>query len=138
MKFELVPTEWTARLWPEIEQYVSMAQEFSSDEYTVDQVKTLVLTGVWNLLVATEEDKFCGAVVMAVSNRPNDRAAFIVTMGGKNMVNVDGINQIKEIAVKLGATVLEGAVRESVARLAIKAGFTEKCRLIEVKLWEKQ
>jgi hypothetical protein len=137
MKFELVPTEWTARLWPEIEQYVSMAQEFSSDEYTVDQVKTLVLTGVWNLLVATEEDKFCGAVVMAVSNRPNDRAAFIVTMGGKNMVNVDGINQIKEIAVKLGATVLEGAVRESVARLAIKAGFTEKCRLIEVKLWEK-
>jgi hypothetical protein len=137
MKFELVPTEWTARLWPEIEQYVAMAQEFSSDEYTVDQVKTLVLTGVWNLLVATEENKFCGAVVMAVSNRPNDRAAFIVTMGGKNMVNVDGINQIKEIAVKLGATVLEGAVRESVARLAIKAGFTEKCRLIEVKLWEK-
>ena len=138
MKFELVPTEWTARLWPEIEQYVAMAQEFSSDEYTVEQVKTLVLTGVWNLLVATEENKFCGAVVMAVSNRPNDRAAFIVTMGGKNMVNVDGINQIKEIAVKLGATVLEGAVRESVARLAVKAGFTEKCRLIEVKLWEKQ
>jgi hypothetical protein len=137
MKFELVPTEWTARLWPEIEQYVSMAQEFSSDEYTVDQVKTLVLTGVWNLLVATEDDKFCGAVVMSVSNRPNDRAAFIVTMGGKNILNVDGINQIKEIAVKLGATVLEGAVRESVARLAIKAGFTEKCRLIEVKLWEK-
>jgi hypothetical protein len=137
MKFELVPTEWTARLWPEIEQYVSMAQEFSSDEYTVDQVKTLVLTGVWNLLVATEEDKFCGAVVMAVSNRPNDRAAFIVTMGGKNIVSVDSINQIKEIAVKLGATVLEGAVRESVARLAIKVGFTEKCRLIEVKLWEK-
>jgi hypothetical protein len=137
MKFELVPTEWTARLWPEIEQYVAMAQEFSSDEYTVEQVKTLVLTGVWNLLVATEENKFCGAVVMAVSNRPNDRAAFIVTMGGKNMVNVDGINQIKEIAVKLGATVLEGAVRESVARLAVKAGFTEKCRLIEVKLWEK-
>jgi hypothetical protein len=136
MKFELVPNEWTARIWPEVEQYVSMAQEFSSDEYTVEQVKTLVLTGVWNLLVATEEDKLCGAVVMAVSNRPNDRAAFIVTMGGKNMVNVDGINQIKEIAVKLGATVLEGAVRESVARLAIKAGFTEKCRLIEVKLWE--
>jgi hypothetical protein len=136
MRFELVPTEWTARLWPEIEQYVAMAQEFSSDEYTVDQVKTLVLTGVWNLLVATEENNFCGAVVMAVSNRPNDRSAFIVTMGGKNILNTDGINQIKEIAVKLGATVLEGAVRESVARLAIKAGFTEKCRLIEVKLWE--
>jgi hypothetical protein len=137
MKFELVPTEWTARLWPEIEQYVSMAQEFSSDEYTVDQVKTLVLTGVWSLLVATEENKFCGAVVMSVTNRPNDRSAFIITMGGKNILNNDGINQIKEIAVKLGATVLEGAVRESVARLAIKAGFTEKCRLIEVKLWEK-
>jgi hypothetical protein len=137
MRFELVPTEWTARLWPEVEQYVVMAQEFSSDEYTVEQVKTLVLTGVWNLLVATEEDKLCGAVVMAVSNRPNDRAAFIVTMGGKNIVSVDSINQIKEIAVTLGATVLEGAVRESVARLAIKVGFTEKCRLIEVKLWEK-
>jgi hypothetical protein len=136
MKFELVPNEWTARIWPEVEQYVSMAQEFSSEEYTVEQVKTLVLTGVWNLLVATNEDELCGAVVMAVSNRPNDRVAFIVTMGGKNIVSVDSINQIKEIAVKLGATVLEGAVRESVARLAIKAGFTEKCRLIEVKLWE--
>jgi hypothetical protein len=137
MRFELVPNEWTARIWPEVEQYVAMAQEFSSDEYTVEQVKTLVLTGVWNLLVATEEDKLCGAVVMTVSNRPNDRAAFIVTMGGKNIVSVDSINQIKEIAVTLGATVLEGAVRESVARLAIKVGFTEKCRLIEVKLWEK-
>jgi hypothetical protein len=137
MKFELVPNEWTARIWPEVEQYVAMAQEFSADEYTVEQAKTLVLTGVWNLLVATEEEKICGAVVMALSNRPNDRAAFIVTMGGKNIVSVDSINQIKEIAIKLGATVLEGAVRESVARLAIKAGFTEKCRLIEVKLWEK-
>jgi hypothetical protein len=136
MKFELVPTEWTARLWPEIEQYVSMAQEFSSDEYTVDQVKTLVLTGVWNLLVATEENKLRGAVVMSVSNRPNDRAAFIVTMGGKNIVSVDSINQIKEIAVTLGATVLEGAVRESVARLAVKVGFTEKCKLVVINLKE--
>jgi len=134
MKFELVPNEWTARLWPEVEQYVSMAQEFASDEYSVDQVKTLVLTGVWNLLVATEENKLVGAVILAVTNRPNDRVAFIVTMGGKNILNADGINQIKEIAVRLGATVLEGAVRESVARLAIKAGFTEKCKLIEVKL----
>ena len=137
MKFELVPNEWTARIWPEIEQYVAIAQKFSADEYTVEQVKTLVLTGVWNLLVATKEDKLCGAVVIALSNRPNDRVAFIVTMGGKNIVSIDSINQIKEIAIKLGATVLEGAVRESVARLAIKAGFTEKCRLIEVKLWEK-
>ena len=135
MRFELVPNEWTARLWPEVEQYVSMAQEFASDEYTVNQVKTLVLTGVWNLLVATEENKLIGAVILAVTNRPNDRVAFIVTMGGKDILNTDGINQIKEIAVTLGATVLEGAVRESVARLAIKAGFTEKCRLIEVKLW---
>jgi hypothetical protein len=135
MKFELVPNEWTARLWPEVEQYVSMAQEFSCEDYTVSQVKTLVLTGAWKLLVATEGEKLCGAVVMEVSNRPNDRAAFIVTMGGKNILNTDGINQIKEIAVSLGATVLEGAVRESVARLAIKAGFTEKYRLIEVKLW---
>lgn len=134
MRFELVPNEWTARLWPEVEQYVSMAQEFASDEYTVDQVKTLVLTGVWNLLVATEENKLIGAVILAVTNRPNDRVAFIVTMGGKNILNTDGINQIKEIAVRMGATVLEGAVRESVARLAIKAGFTEKCKLIEVKL----
>jgi hypothetical protein len=137
MKFELVPNEWTARVWPQVEQYVEMAHDFAADEYTVEQAKTLVLTGVWNLLVATEEDKICGAVVLALSNRPNDRAAFIVTMGGKNILNVDGINQIKEIAIKMGATVLEGAVRESVARLAIRAGFTEKCRLIEVKLWEK-
>ena len=136
MRFELVPTEWTARLWPEVEQYVAMAQEFSSDEYTVDQVKTLVLTGVWNLLVATRENKFCGAVVMAVSNRPNDRSAFIVTMGGKNIVSVDSINQIKEIAITLGATVLEGAVRESVARLAVKVGFTEKCKLVVINLKE--
>jgi len=136
MRFELVPSEWTARLWPEVEQYVAMAQEFSSDEYTVDQVKTLVLTGVWNLLVATEENKLCGAVVMSVSNRPNDRAAFIVTMGGKNIVSVDSINQIKEIAVTLGATVLEGAVRDSVARLAVKVGFTEKCKLVVINLKE--
>lgn len=137
MKFELVPHEWTARVWPQAEPFVEMAHEFAADEYTMEQAKTLVLTGVWNLLVATEEDRICGAVILALSNRPNDRAAFIVTMGGKNILNVDGINQIKEIAIKMGATVLEGAVRDSVARLAMRAGFTEKCKLIEVKLWEK-
>jgi hypothetical protein len=136
MKFELVPNEWTARIWPEVEQYVKMAHEFAADEYTVEQVKTLVLTGVWNLLVATKENNLCGAVVMAVSNSPNNRVAFIVTMGGKNIVSVDSINQIKEIAVTLGATVLEGAVRESVARLAVKVGFTEKCRLVVINLKE--
>jgi hypothetical protein len=134
MKFELVPYEWTAQIWPQVSQYVGMAQEFAADEYTMEQAKTLVLTGVWNLLVATKENEICGAVVLAVSNRPNDRVAFIVTMGGKNIVTIDSINQIKQIAIKMGATVLEGAVRESVARLAVKVGFTEKCKLIEVKL----
>ena len=135
MKFELVANDWTARVWPQAEPFVKMAQEFAADEYTIEQAKTLVISGVWNLLVAvTEENEICGAVILALSNRLNDRVAFIVTMGGRDMLNVDGINQIKAIAITMGATVLEGAVRESVARLAIKAGFTEKCKLIEVKL----
>lgn len=134
MKFELVPTEWTARMWGAVEKYIADAQKFSPDEYTVEQVKSLVLTGTWALLVATENNVVCGAVVLSISNRVNDRAAFIVTMGGRNILNVDGINQIKNIAVSMGATVLEGAVRDSVARLAIKAGFKEKCKLIEVRL----
>ena len=46
----------------------------------------------------------------------------------------DAYDHAFDFAVRMGATVLEGAARESIARLWKRYGFQEKYRIVEVKL----
>jgi hypothetical protein len=66
---------------------------------------------------------------------PNARVAFIIAIGGKFISTPDSWAQFTDILRYNGATKVEGAARESIARLwALKFKFTEKYRIIEVSL----
>lgn len=134
MKVEHVPIQWVHRVWGVVEPYFAEAVKYSKGEYTLDQIKAYVAQGQWTLLVASNEGKIAGAATLNFFNRANDRVAFITLFGGRFISNADNMTQLKNFVVSQGATVLEGAVRESVARLSKRFGFEEKYKVIEVKL----
>jgi hypothetical protein len=135
MKVQHVPLEWVNRTWDMVEEYIQSALNHAKGDYTIEQVKTYLTQGSWTLLVATDdENKIHGAAVVNFYNRPNDRVAFVVTIGGKLITSKDTFAQLKAYLVAMGATVLEGAARESIARLWSRYGFSEKYRIVGVKL----
>jgi len=68
------------------------------------------------------------------SNRPNDRVAFITAIGGKLISSPETVEQLKAVLGSIGATYIEGAARESIARLWSRYGFEEKYRIVGVKI----
>ena len=134
MKVEAVPLEWVNRLWPMIEPFITEAVEHC-DDYTVDQIKTFVTQGNWLLVTLSDETGIKGAGTISFFNRPNARIAFVTSVSGKFISTPEVFDQLKALVVARGATELEGAVRESVARLFKQNfGFTEKYRIVGIKL----
>lgn len=134
MNLQVVPLEWVHRTWPMVKDFIADALEHAKGDYTLDHVQSLVSSGAWTLVVGVEDDIIHGAATVSVSNRPADRVAFITTIGGKLVINDETFEQVKAIAVSMGATVLECAARESMTRLLGRYGFEEKYRIVGVKL----
>lgn len=122
------------RLWPLVESYIAAALEHAKGDYTVEQAKTLVVTGQWMLVVATDEQGVQGAATVNMFNRPDDRVAFVTAIGGKLIGNAETFEQFKRLLANFGATYVEGAARESIARLWRRIGFEEKYRIVGVKI----
>jgi hypothetical protein len=134
MKVDVVPYEWVNKVWPLVEPFIIEALEYS-DDYTVDQVKTFVTQGMWLLVTLSDNDGLKGAGTINFFNRPNARVAFVTSVSGKFVTTPEVFEQLKALAISRGATEIEGAVRESVARLFKQNfGFEEKYRIVGVKL----
>ena len=130
-----VNVNFTAQFWSKVEGFIESARQHAGDDYTLDQVKMYVNTGQWALLVAVdEEDVVHGAATIMFNNSPNDRVAFITTMGGKLITNQDTFAQLKTILKNLGATKIQGASRPSVVRLWKRFGLVERYITVEAKI----
>jgi hypothetical protein len=134
MNVQYVPLEWVNSTWDKVDKFIASALAHSKGDYTVEQVKSLVTQGQWELLVAVEEGVIHGAATINFYNRPNDRVAFITTIGGKLVSNKDTFEELRAFAKSKGATVIEGAARESIARLWKRYGFEEKYRIVGARL----
>jgi len=134
MKLQHVPLEWVPAVWPKVEGFIASALEHAKGDYAVAHVQTYLTTGQWSLIVAVDGETIHGAATVNFYNRPKDRVAFITTIGGKLISSPDTVAQLKAMLAALGATVIEGAARESIARLWSRYGFEEKYRIVEVKL----
>jgi hypothetical protein len=117
-----------------VEGFIASALDHSKGDYTLDQVKTLVAMGNWTLLVAVDDNGVQGAATVDFFNRPNDRVAFVTSIGGRLVSSPDSVEQLKKLLGSLGATCIEGAARESIARLWSRYGFEEKYRIVGVRI----
>jgi hypothetical protein len=134
MNVHVVDAGHVHKIWPLVEGYIASALEHSKGDYTVESAKTLIATGQWMLLVAADETGIHGAATLYMFNRPHDRVAFVTAIGGKLIGNAETFEQLKQILANFGATTIEGAARESIARLWRRLGFQEKYKIVEVKL----
>jgi len=122
-------------MWPRIEKYVQSAMKHSQGDYTIDQIRLLVNTGQWLLMVAIDEQgEVHGAATSSFLNYPNSRVAFITFIGGKLISNQETFKQMSDILKQHGATKIQGMARPSIARLWKRYGFQERTTLVEVKL----
>jgi hypothetical protein len=130
-----VPIEYVNQAWPLVEKFIESAQEYCGDDYTVSQVKVYVSSGQWLLVVAVDDEgAIHGAATVSFLNYPNDRVAFITFIGGKLISNKDTFGQFKNLLKANGATKIQGAAREAIARLWSRYGFEERYRIVETKI----
>jgi hypothetical protein len=130
-----VPVEFVAQTWPLVEAHIAAAEKFGGDDYSVDQIKVYLAKNLWTLLVAIDDDnQVHGAATVTFSNYPNDRVAFITTMGGNLITSDDMMEKLKVVLKGFGATKIQGAVRPVMARFAKKFGFVERYAIVEVKI----
>ena len=130
-----IPVEYMAQTWPLLEKHIASAEKFGGDDYTTDQIKVYLAKGLWHLFAAVNEENVVqGAATVLFQNYPNDRVAFVTTMGGSMMVNEEVLTAFKQVLKGFGATKLQGAMRPSMVRLSEKLGFVERYAIVEVKI----
>jgi len=136
MKVQHVPIQYVNQTWDTVSGFLQAAieQQTGDKDYTLDQVQSYVTGGQWVLLVAVEDDKIVGAATVNLFNRPNHRVAFITYIGGRLIVSEDSFKQMCQVLQGFGATSVEGAVNDAVARLWQRFGFVEKYKIVEVTL----
>lgn len=132
---QTVPLQVFHQTWPLVEGFLAEALKWGEDDYTVEQAKACLASGAWLLVVATdEENKIHGAAAINFYNMPNDRIAFVTAIGGKLISNKETYEQFSALLKAHGATKIQGAAREAIARLWTRYGFKERYRIVEAKL----
>lgn len=136
MKVQHVPIHYVNQTWPTVSEFIKAAieQQTGNKDYTLEQVQVYVSSGQWMLLVATEDEKVIGAATVNLFNRPNHRVAFITYIGGRLIVSKESFKQMCQVLQSFGATSIEGAVNDAIARLWQRFGFVEKYKIVEVAL----
>ena len=137
MTFTVQPVslQYVNQTWPLVEKLFDSANKQDAGDYTLDQIKALLASGNWLLLVAVdEENNIHGAAALNFYNMPNYRVGFITAMAGKAIVNEDVYKQVCAIAKANGATRVQCAARESAARLYKRVGMKERHIIMETVL----
>lgn len=134
MNIQLVPQNYTAQIWPQIEHFLEPAQKFGGEDYTLEQVKMFVNMGQWALVIATDAQNIVGAMTVTLLNEPNNRVAYVTTTGGKMICTEESLVQLKEIMKGLGATKLQAGGRKSIVRLLQKLGFKERYTVVQTDI----
>jgi hypothetical protein len=135
LKITDINPNYVSQVWPLVEGFIDSAQQYCGDDYTLDQIKVYVTSGQWILVAAVDEEgKFHGAATISFMNYPNARVAFVTFIGGKLISSKETFEQFKALLKVYGATKIQGAARESIARLWSRYGFEERYRIVETNI----
>lgn len=131
LKVQEVPLQYVHQVWPFVEDFIDAALNFSQGDYTVRDARNYITGGQWSLVIAVDDEGVVhGASVVTYFNRPTHRVGFIVATGGKFIVKQDTWDQLEAIMRANGATFLECAVRNSMARLCARRGTQHKYSIV--------
>jgi hypothetical protein len=117
-RLEVVSPNHIYHVWDKVEKYLEGGLSKSGGEYNVHHLKQYLTSGQQTLLIIIDdEQKIHGAIAIEFTNFPNDRVAYITSIGGRHMTSPDLWAQFENTLRQLGATTIRGAAHETVARL---------------------
>lgn len=134
MELKVVPVEYVPQIWDKVEGFLDKALQYSKGDYNIHHVQTYLAAGTWMLVIAEDAGLVKGAAAIQFFNRPTQRVAHIVAIGGRLVSSPETFSMLKIICKAHGGTTIEGAARNSIARLWAKFGFNEKYKIMEVAL----
>lgn len=129
----IVAPDFVCQHWDKIKHFFESSFKFSTDDYTVEQIKFLLVNGQQICLVAVEEDgTVIGASAVSISNYPNHRVLHITSMGGRALVEDDLIQQFEAWAKSQGVTKIRAFAQDAQTRLyRMKMGFESVANVVE-------
>jgi len=132
-QINIVAPDFINQYWNKIEPFFESSFKFSTDDYSVDQIKFLLVNGQQICLVAVEDDgSIIGASAVSISNYPNHRVLHITSMGGRALVEDDLIQQFEAWARSQGVTKIRAFAQDAQARLyKMKMGFQSVAHVVE-------
>jgi hypothetical protein len=132
-QINIVAPDFINQYWHKIEPFFTSSFKFSTDDYSVDQIKFLLVNGQQICLVAVEDDgSIIGASAVSISNYPNHRVLHITSMGGRALIEPDLIKQFEAWARSQGVTKIRAFAQDAQARLyKMKMGFQSVSQVVE-------
>jgi len=123
-------------VWADVESYLNASINVSGGDFTLDQLKLLLVRGEQTLLVSVNENnKINGAMTVEFINNANARTMFITALGGSGIVNDETFSQVETWAKMQGATKASAWAQEAQARLyKLKANFNTVRMVVEKDL----
>jgi len=123
-------------VWEDIKEYLNASINVSGGDFTLDQLKLLLVRGEQSLLVSVNEsNKINGAMTVEFINNANARTMFITALGGNGIVNDETFSQVELWAKMQGATKASAWAQEAQARLyKLKANFNTIRYVVEKDL----
>jgi hypothetical protein len=123
-------------VWEDIKEYLNASINVSGGDFTLDQLKLLLIRGEQSLLISVNKNnKINGAMTVEFINSPNARTMFITALGGSGIVNDETFSQVETWAKMQGATKASAWAQEAQARLyKLKANFNTIRYVVEKDL----
>ena len=123
-------------VWEDIKEYLNASINVSGGDFTLYQLKLLLVRGEQSLLVSVDEKgALNGAMTVEFINNANARTMFITALGGNGIVNDETFSQVETWAKMQGATKASAWAQEAQARLyKLKANFNTIRYVVEKDL----
>ena len=133
---QIVATNNVYHVWVDIKEYLNASINVSGGDFTLDQLKLLLVRGEQSLLISVNKNnKINGAMAVEFINSPNARTMFITALGGSGIVNDETFSQVETWAKMQGATKASAWAQEAQARLyKLKANFNTVRMVVEKDL----
>jgi hypothetical protein len=131
-QLKIIPSDYICQLWDQIEHYFKSASGAGTNDYTVEQIKFLLVQGKQTLFVITDGEKLIGAFSVEFSNYPNNKVMHIAAIGGKSVIEDETVKQLEDWARSQGATKIRAFAQEAQARLyRMKMGLNMVTHVVE-------
>ena len=131
-QLKIIPSDYICQLWDQIEHYFKSASGAGTNDYTVEQIKFLLVQGKQTLFVIMDGEKLIGAFSVEFSNYPNKKVMHIAAIGGKSVIEDETVKQLEDWARSQGATKIRAFAQEAQARLyRMKMGLNMVTHVVE-------